>query len=280
MANGDYLSELVKRDDRDRYLTAVLAPAPAREGLMALLAFNAEVAKVRESVTETLIGRMKLQWWRDVIAAVYEDGKVPQGNPVVQAVERTIRDFGLSRGHFDRLLDSREADMGDEAPTDVEALETYAEGTSARLTALMLEVLGARDEASQAAGRHVGIAWALTGILRAVLFHARANRFLLPADLMAEASLTAHDVQEKRNAAKVAQVVEKIAARAQAHLTKARSYRLAVDRRALPALLPATLADAYLKGLQQRRFDVFDPRHALQRPAALRLTWNAMRGVY
>lgn len=280
MPSGDYLSEHVEKDDRDRYLTAVLAPEPARGGLMALLAFNIEVARVRESVSETLIGRMKLQWWRDVIAGIYENGKVPQGNPVVQALEQVIRDFSLSRAHFDRLLEAREADMADEAPTDVEALEAYAEGTSASLTALMLEVLGAGDTASQTAGRHVGIAWALTGMLRAVLFHARANRFLLPADLMTEANLTAHDVQEKRNAARIAQVVEKIAERARAHLDKARSYRREVDRKALPALMPATLADAYLKGLQQRRFDVFDPRHALQRPAALRLTWNAMRGVY
>lgn len=280
MAHGDRLSEDVKRDDRDRYLAAVLADEPARAGLMALLAFNAEVAKVRESVSESLIGRMKLQWWRDVVAAIYEGGAVPQGNPVVQALEQVVRSFGLSRLHFDRLLDAREADMADEAPTDVEALESYAEGTSASLTALMLEVLGARDAASQAAGRHVGIAWALTGLLRAVLFHARANRFLLPSDLMAEARLNAHDVQERRNADKIAGVVEKIAARARAHLDRARSYRREVDQKGLPALLPATLADAYLKGLQQRRFDVFDPRHALQRPAALRLMWNAWRGRY
>lgn len=278
--DADYISELVKRDDHDRFLTAVFAPEGPRDGVMALYAFNAEVAKVRESVSENLIGQMKLQWWRDVIAAVYDGGTVPQGNPVVQALAETIPAYGLSRAHFEALLDARARDMADDSPQDAMELEAYAEGTSARLTLLVLEVLGARDAVSMAAGNHVGIAWALTGLLRAVLFHARTNRFLLPQDLMAAENLTSHDLQEQRNAAKIAKVIAQIAQTARAHIAKARAYRKQVDKRALPALLPATLADAYLKGLEKRRFDVFDPRHVLQRPAALRLAWNAWRGTY
>jgi len=280
MSTAEYISSLVAKDDHDRFLTAMFAPPATRGGVMALYAFNAGVARLRESVSENLIGQMKLQWWRDVIAAIYDDGAVPQGNPVVAALEGTIKAYGLSQEHFEMLLDARARDMADESPPDVEALESYAEGTSASLTALILEVLGARDAATMAAGRHVGTAWALTGILRAVLFHARANRFLLPQDLLTAEKLTGHDLQERRNAAKIAVVVERIADLARAHLDKARASRKNVDRRALPALLPATLADEYLKGLARRRYDVFDPRHVLQRPAALRLTWNAFWGKY
>ena len=283
-APAAYITDLVSKDDHDRFLTAVFAPQPAREGVMALYAFNAEVAKVRESVSENIIGQMKLQWWRDVVAAIYDGGpegnKVPQGNPVVEALAATIRGHNLSRVYFEALLDARARDMADESPADVNALEAYADGTSASLTNLVLEVLGARDDASRAAARHVGIAWALTGLLRAVLFHARTNRFLLPQDLLAAENLTAHDLQERGNAARISVVIAQIARIAAAHLDKARSYKKKVDKRALPALLPATLADQYLKGLARRKFDVFDPRHVLQRPAVLRLTWNAIRGVY
>ena len=196
-ATPTYISDLVTKDDHDRFLTAVLAPPAQRDGVMALYAFNVEVAKVRESVSENLIGRMKLQWWRDVVAAVYDGGTVPQGNPVVEALADTIRTYSLSRSYFEALLEARERDMSDESPEDVEALERYAEGTSASLTHLVLEVLGVRDEVSMTAGRHVGIAWALTGLLRAVLFHSRANRFLLPQDLMAAENLTGHDLPGK-----------------------------------------------------------------------------------
>ncbi len=277
---GHYVAELVRDEDYDRFLTAVLAPKAARDSLLALYAFNVEVARVRESVSESLIGQMKLQWWRDVVAAVFEGKPTPKGNPVVDAIAATITAHNLSRSHFEALLDARAQDMTDETPPDLEALEIYADGTSASLTLLALEVLGARDDASKQAGRHVGIAWALTGMLRAVLFHARANRFLLPQDLMAAASLTSHDLHERRNATKISTVVAQIAERAGEHIAKARALRGQVDRKGLAALLPATLADGYLKGLARRKFDVFDPRHALQRPAALRLSWNAMLGLY
>lgn len=286
----DYLSNLVAHDDRDRFLTAQFAPMPARNDVLALYAFNIEVAKIKESVSETLVGAMKLQWWRDLVATIYERGAAPsggalagtplKGNPVVEALAAAIFRHGLTRGHFEALLDARARDLEEDPPSDVMDLETYAEGTSASLTWLVLEALGVRDEASRTAGRHVGIAWALTGLLRAVLYHARVNRFLLPADLLAKAALSPHDVKERKNAERVAGVVAEIATVAQAHLAKGRSLRAQVDRRALPALLPAVLADGYLKGLSRHKFDVFDPRHGLQRPAVARLIWNGLLRRY
>lgn len=275
-----YLADQVRRDDHDRYLCALFAPAAVREDLFALYAFNAEVAKVRESVSEQLIGRMKLQWWRDVVGMVYEGRDAPKGNPVVQSLADIIARHALSRADFDTLLDTRERDVGDEDFADVVDLESYADGTSARLTSLALQILGAKDEGSRAAGRHVGIAWALTGLMRAVLFHAKANRVPLPQDLLAMASLTPHDVQERGNAARLGAVIAQVAHTGRAHLDKARTYAAYIDKRALPALLPATLADSYLQGLERRKYDVFDPRHALQRPAVGRLIWNGLRGRF
>lgn len=275
-----FIADQVRRDDHDRYLCALFAPAAVREDLFALYAFNIEVAKVRESVTEQLIGRMKLQWWRDLIAAIYDGGTVPKGNPVVEALAQIIPRHKLARADFETLLETRERDVGDDEFADVADLESYADGTSARLTSLSLQILGATDEGSRAAGRHVGIAWSLTGLMRAVLFHARANRVPLPQDLLAEADLTPHAVQERRNAARLAVVIEQVAHTARAHLEKSRGYRGVVDRRALGALLPATLAEGYLAGLERRKYDVFDPRHALQRPAVGRLIWNGLRGRY
>ncbi len=274
-----YLADQLKHDDRDRYLLTMFAPLSARDSLTALYTFNAEVAKIRESVTEVMIGRMKLQWWRDVIAAIFNDGKVPQGNPVVESLQGIIRAHGLTRAAFDDLLNAREQDLNDEPPQDVTDLERYAEGTAVPLNVVALEILGVRDGASRSAARHVGIAWALTGILRAVLYHARVNRFLLPQDLLAAHDLGPYDVQERRNAQKVAGVVEQIARTARAHLEKARSFR-DFDRRALPVLLAGTLAEQYLRGFAKHRFDVFDARHALQRPSILRLAWNAWRGKF
>jgi len=271
-----YLTEQLRHDDRDRYLLTMFAAADARESLQALYMFNAEVAKIRESVSETMIGCMKLQWWRDVLATIFSGGTPPQGNPVVAGLAAIVPKHGLSRAAFDDLLTARERDLDDEPVRDALDLERYAEGTAVPLNTLALEVLGVTDDVTRNAARHVGIAWALTGILRAVLYHARVNRFLLPSDLMSAQSLTPYDVQERRNAQKIAGVIKQVAQTARAHLEKARTFR-DFDRRALSVLLAGTLAEQYLDGFAKVDFDIFDPRHALQRPSIARLMWKALR---
>ena len=52
---------------------------------------------------------------------------------VVEPLVAAIGEFGLSRAHFDRIIDARERDLADTPPADLAALVDYAEGTSAAL---------------------------------------------------------------------------------------------------------------------------------------------------
>lgn len=245
--------------DRDRFLTGLFAPPERREPLYALYAFNLEVARAREMVSEPLLGRMRLQWWREAIEAIYE-GRPPR-HYVVDALAPAVRAGGLDRAAFDRLLDAREADMEPEPPASLDALVGYAEGSSSTLVDLALHLLAAGriDPAVREAGRRVGIAWALTGLLRAVPFHARARRLYLPADMVNAAGLRVEDLFELRHPPALAEVVRSIAGAAGAELAAAR--RLArPPRRLLAALLPGTLAGLYLARLRRAGHDPFDVR--------------------
>src|SRR3954447_14801823 len=91
---------IVRRHDRDRYQTALFAPSDRREALFALYAFNYEVARVRETVTQPMLGQIRLQWWREVIAASYA-GAPARGHEIVQPLVTTITVLGLSRAPFD-----------------------------------------------------------------------------------------------------------------------------------------------------------------------------------
>src|SRR5215469_14672661 len=84
------LAALVRRHDRDRFTTALFAPEPHREDLFALYAFNYELAKVRESVREPMMGRVRLQWWRDTIAEIAA-GQTPRRHEVAEPLARLIR---------------------------------------------------------------------------------------------------------------------------------------------------------------------------------------------
>src|SRR5438105_12411155 len=112
-AEGSSLAALVRRHDRDRYQTALFAPAGRREALLALYAFNYEIARVRETVTQPMLGQIRLQWWREVLDAAYA-GAPPRQHPVVLPLSAAIRELALSRGYFDRLIGSRERDLADE----------------------------------------------------------------------------------------------------------------------------------------------------------------------
>src|SRR5262249_59311777 len=92
-ADAAYCLDQVRRFDRDRYLTALFAAAPARADLMALYAFNLEVAKTREVVREPMMGLMRLQWWRDALAEIYAGTE--RRHQVVQPLAAAIRRHGL-----------------------------------------------------------------------------------------------------------------------------------------------------------------------------------------
>ncbi|HEX6443393.1 MAG TPA: phytoene/squalene synthase family protein [Stellaceae bacterium] len=273
-------AELVRRHDRDRFQTALFAPAREREGLFALYAFNYEVARVREIVREPILGHIRLQWWREVVAAAFE-GETPRRHEIVLSLTRAIREFGLSRPPFDRLIESREDDLKSEPPETMTGLEAYAEGSSASLVLLALEVLGEPSAAVQQAGRAVGIGYALAGLIRAMPFHAAGGRSYIPADLAARHGLDPADYRSRRTTARLRAAIAVIAAAAGMQFAEARKCRGATARQMLPALLPAVVADRFLRRLERVGYDPFDAR--LSRPDTMqswRLAIAAWRGHY
>lgn len=264
-AMGSSLAELLRRHDRDRYQTALFAPAGRREALLALYAFNYEIARVRETVSEPMLGQIRLQWWREVVKAAYA-GTPPRQHPVVVPLSAVIREFALSRAYFDRLIDSRERDLVDERPASLPALEDYAESTSAPLVRLAIEALGARGVAVAEVARRVGIGYALAGLLRAMPFHARAGRSYIPVDLAEREPLDAAGYAAGRSSPALRRIVGTIAEAAARHLRAARKRDTSIPRSAIAALLPAVIAERWLTRLRRAGYDPFAPALAAPDP--------------
>ncbi|WP_207458706.1 phytoene/squalene synthase family protein [Azospirillum sp. SYSU D00513] len=279
-ADLSYCGQEVRKYDNDRFVSALFAPSDRRESLFALYAFNLEIAKTREVVTEPVLGQMRLQFWRDGIEALYEGRPVPK-HAVMEPLAESARGRGLSRALFDRLIDAREADLTDEPPDTLPCLVNYAEVTSAPLVQLALEALDVRGEAASRAARHVGIAYALTGILRAVPFLAARHRTMLPADRMAALGARAGDLFEMRSKPELRAVIAEVAEAARDHLAQARLLRGELPRAAVPALLPAVLSDLYLDVIAREGNDPFAPRVQMPNPfRQAKLAWAAVRGRY
>lgn len=274
------LGALLRRHDPDRYRTALFAPAGRREALFALYAFNYEVARVRERVTQPILGQIRLQWWREAIEAAYSGDPVRR-HEVALPLAAAIRDFGLSRAPLDRLIDARERDLDDSPPTTLAILETYAEASSATVVAVALEILGVREENAHVAGRDIGIAYALAGLLRAMPFHANAGRRYIPDDIAAAVGLDPRDYARRTASPALRQAAARIAEAASARLSAARARHGTVPRAAVPALLPAVVAQGALDRLRHAGWNPFDPRIAAPDPLLVwRLGAARLRGRF
>ena len=63
-------AELVRRDDPDRYFCDLMAPPTCRERLLALHAFELELARIPDRVSEPMLGAIRLQWWRESLDGI------------------------------------------------------------------------------------------------------------------------------------------------------------------------------------------------------------------
>ena len=156
---------LVRQHDHDRYLVDLFAPADRREALFALHAFNHEIAKTRHVVTEPILGRIRLQWWRDSITGTVR-GSPANGHEVLTPLSDAIVRHALSPEYFERLITAQEREVDGEAINTPEDLESHAEDVCAPLLYLALEILGAEGEADRAAAQSIAVAWGIITTIR------------------------------------------------------------------------------------------------------------------
>jgi NADH dehydrogenase [ubiquinone] 1 alpha subcomplex assembly factor 6 len=220
MTTLSYAGEQVRLYDHDRFMTAIFAPAAVREHLFALYAFNIELAKVREIVSEPLIGQMRLQWWRDTLDKIYAGETIK--HEVARPLGAAITACGISRAAFDPLIDAREFDLDGVPPAGLEAMLTYAEGTGAPLLAIALQITGGLSPVVPEVARLAGMGWALTGLLRAVPFHARQHRLYLPADMLESAGVRVSRLFDLKPELALYDVVRTIGEETQANFVAAR----------------------------------------------------------
>ena len=276
-----YCADRLRQFDRDRYLTALFAPRERRDALFVLYAFNLEIARIAEATTEPLIGEMRLQWWRDVIAEAY-GGKALHGNVVAKSLGEVIATHRLTRSYFDRLLEARAFDPERRPPDSLEELKAYAEATSGGLQCLALEILGVGENPDAARAAYaVGVAWALTGLLRAVPFHGRAGRRYLPVDLIAATGIAPEALPLGQSTSAMAAVAKSLAEAARSALRQARQGKRNMPGEALPALMLGALADRYLARIAKADYDLFDSNVAASPPLREVGLWlRARKGNY
>ncbi|QYK40156.1 MAG: squalene/phytoene synthase family protein [Paracoccaceae bacterium] len=251
----DACAALVERGDPDRFAAVMAAPVAARARLFPLYAFNLEVARAPWVTAEPMIAEMRLQWWRDVIAAA--GSGAARAHEVAGPLHELIRDRQLPPEVLDRLVAARRWDVWSEPFDGMEAFETYLEDTGGGLMWLAARALDAPDRAEGAA-RDLGRALAMANFLAASA--ALAARGRVPLVDASDAAVRA------------------MAARGLGWLAAARKARAALGP-ALPATHAAFGAGALLAQASRDPGRVVAGRLALSEFARRgRLLWTAATG--
>ncbi|SMH57344.1 squalene/phytoene synthase family protein [Maritimibacter sp. HL-12] len=153
-------AEIVSRGDPDRFLAAMAAPPEARERLFPLYAFNLEVARAPWVSPEPMIGQMRLQFWRDVLAEIGA-GDAPRAHEVVRPLAEVLRETGLPVAPLDDIVRARWTDLERAPFADAAALDAYLDATSGQLMWASVTALGggvALEAPARAVGRASGLA--------------------------------------------------------------------------------------------------------------------------
>ncbi len=187
------MAALVRRHDPDRFFTALFAPAEQREALLALYAFNHELARAREVASQPLLALIRLQWWREVVEGTRRRHEV--AGPLGEAID-------AGKLHVPDLLamiEAREAET-EEAIPDLTAWLGYLSGSAGGLAVAAGRLLGA-EELDRARLRALGTAYGVAGQLRSVAVLAAQGRCLLPQDVLGAHGLTPEHVVRSPEAA-------------------------------------------------------------------------------
>jgi phytoene synthase len=247
-AKLSYCADLVRDQAPGRYLATLFAPAGIRPALFGLYAFDHEIAKVRQVVSEPMAGLIRFQWWRDALDGIAA-GRPAPAHPVAQALQNAWHRLATARPRLDAAIDARERELEQAAPLTLAALEQHLAATSSGPVLTALELLGVRDQPARDAALEVGLAIGLADLLREIDVD-RARALFLPEDLLARHDIAPTAVREAGSPDTFAPAIRDLADRARAHLRQARRARRRVPSQALPALLPGVLVSHQLRSLR------------------------------
>jgi phytoene synthase len=249
---------LVRAADKDRFLAALFAPAEYRPALFALHAFNLEIARIREAVREPLAGEVRLQWWSDVLAGSGQ-GEVT-AHPVAAALLATIARYRLPVERLKALVAARRFDLYDEPMARMVELENYADDVSASLIALAGQILNTAGAADFAAlAHHAGLAYAITGLLKAFPIHAARGQLYVPIEVLQRHGASRADVAGARATPHLRAALAEMRGHARRHLAAAQELIATAPPAVIPALLPVALAAPTLARMEGPNYDPFTP---------------------
>lgn len=152
------LEDMVRRVDPDRWLSSrFIGDAATRADVVAIYAYDHELARAPKVATSALLGEIRLTWWREALDEIYENRPV-RAHPGAQALARCVEHRALPREVLETMIDARYRELDPAAMSEAELLD-WARDTGGLSAQLAAQILDPATEARMALAG--GSAWAL-----------------------------------------------------------------------------------------------------------------------
>lgn len=177
-----FCAEQVRTLDFPRYASTLFIAADTRRALLALYAFNLEIARVHEQVSQPLPGEIRLQWWTDMLEGI-EHGAV-ESHPVAAELMRAVAAYALPREPLLRLIEAHHFDLYNDPMPDRPALEAYAADTVSVVFSLAARIAGGASDEIEHLAVHAGVAQGLVRIVANIGRDISQRRAFVPQDVL------------------------------------------------------------------------------------------------
>jgi 15-cis-phytoene synthase len=273
-AAAGFCADLVRAHDFPRYAATLFLPAAQRRGLLALYAFNVEISRVHEQVSQPLPGEMRLQWWTDMLAGAAHGGV--EGNPVAAELARAIASGRLPVERLSRLIEEHEFDLYNDPMPTMAALEGYLNDTSSALFSLGARIADAQSDAIEHLARHAGLAQGIVQVIAALPRDASRRQLFVPQQILQSHGVDIEQIFAGKQTPTLRAALDQLIGEASEHLKTALALLDSVPPHARPVFLPLALVGRDLKRMARADNDPFMPR-ATSRLGTLWTLWRASR---
>jgi 15-cis-phytoene synthase len=267
-----FCADLVRSHDFARYAATIFVPADMRRALLALYAFNVEITRVRDQVSQALPGEIRLQWWSDMLAG-HAHGSA-EANPVAAELMQVIRVGELPVEVLSRLIDEHQFDLYNDPMPTMAALEGYLNDTSSALFALAARIAaGPPSPEVDHLARHAGLAQGFVRVIATLAYDASRRQLFLPQQVLAQHGSDLEEVFAGKLTPRLRAARGQLLAEARRHLDTAYDLLVEVPDEVRRVFLPLAVVRRDLKRFSRADDDPF----AQKPPSRLSTLWTLWR---
>jgi 15-cis-phytoene synthase len=269
-----FCANLVRTRDFARYASTLFVPADQRRALFALYAFNTEISRVREQVTQPLSGEVRMQWWTDMLTGAGHGGV--EGNPVAAELLLTIRNFHLPVEPLTRLIEEHQFDLYNDPMPSMAALEGYINDTAAALFMLGAAIAARPSPEIEHLARHAGLAQGFSQVIANLPLDASRRQLFVPLQVLQQHGSGIEEVFAGKQTPRVRAAIDQVLDDARTHLDTAFELLAGVPPEVRPIFLPLALVRRDLVRMSRADADPFVLR-VTSRFSNLWTLWRASR---